>query len=97
MRAYQFGCGDFGEMLAAVGDDLFLRPSCYSCCDVPPTHARADKFGDELAKLFAVAKSEGIGFAEGLANGGAASGRALIAPDEGVPEKVDFFQLVSTV
>ncbi|MET4235657.1 hypothetical protein ACVWXN_007103 [Bradyrhizobium sp. i1.4.4] len=96
MQAYPFGFGDFGEMLAVVGDDLFLGPSCYSCCDVPPTNASADKFGDELAKLFVVAKSKGIGFAEGFANGGVASGRALIALDEGGLEKVDFLQLVST-
>ncbi|OYW34702.1 MAG: hypothetical protein B7Z41_01390, partial [Rhizobiales bacterium 12-66-7] len=78
MQAYQFGFDDFGEMLAIAGVDPFLRPSRYSCCGVPPTHARPDKFGDELAKLFAVAKPEGIGFAEGLANGGVASCGALI-------------------
>ena len=88
MQAYQFGLGDLCETLAVAGVDLFLGPSRYSCCGVPPSDARPDKFGDELAKLFAVAKPEGIGFAEGLANGSIAGGRALIGPDENVLEKV---------
>ena len=69
MQAYELRFGQLGETPAAAGIDFFLRPSRYSRCCILPTHRHPDEVGDELAKLFAVAKPEGIGFPEGLANG----------------------------
>jgi hypothetical protein len=62
MQAYEFVFSQFGEPPAAVGIDLFLRPSRYSRCCILPAHPRSDEVGDDLAKLFAVAKPEGIRF-----------------------------------
>ena len=45
-------------------------------------HPHPDKGGDEFAKLFAVAKPEGIRFPERLTNGRVASSRSLIGPHE---------------
>jgi len=39
-----------------------------------PVGELPDEVGDEFAKLFAVAKPEGIGFSEGLANGSVPGG-----------------------
>src|ERR1700680_320656 len=64
MQADEFGFGQLGETPAAAGIDFFLRPSGYSCCCILPTHPRQDEVGDKFAKLFAVAKTEGIGFPE---------------------------------
>jgi hypothetical protein len=69
MQAYQFGLGQLGKTPAAVGMDFILRPSGYSRCGVPATHPRPDEVADEIAKLVAIAKPEGIGFPEGVFGG----------------------------
>src|ERR1700734_3745272 len=74
MQVYKFGFGQLGKPPAAVGINLFLRPSCYSRCGIRPAHSRSDEVGDEFAKLFAVAKPEGVGFPERLANGSVSGG-----------------------
>ena len=89
VQADEFGLDDFGEMLAVAGVNFFLRPSRDSCCDVLSIHPHPNKGSDEFAKLFAVAKPEGIRVPERLTNGGVASGRSLIGPHEDVLEKVD--------
>ena len=74
MQAYELGFDHLGETPVVVGIDLFLRPSGYLCRCIFPTHPHPDEVCHELAKLFAVAKPEGIGFPEGLANSSVAGG-----------------------
>jgi hypothetical protein len=60
VQANEFGLDDFCEMLAFAGVHFFLRPSRDFCCDVLSSHPHPDKGGEKHAKLFAVAKPEGI-------------------------------------
>jgi hypothetical protein len=80
MQADELGFGQLGKTPAAVGTDFPMRPSGYSRYCILATHPRPDEFSDNLAKLFAIAKTEGIGFSEGLANGSIARGRPQVAP-----------------
>ncbi len=74
VQAGEFGFGDFRKMLAVAGVDFFLRPSRYCCCGVLSADPRPDEGCDEFAKLFAVAKPDGLRLPKGLANGGVARG-----------------------
>ena len=68
MQAGEFGFDDFCKMLAVAGVDLFPRPSRYFCCGILSIDPPPDEGCDEFAKLFAVAKPEGIRLPKGLAN-----------------------------
>ena len=94
MQADELGFGQLGKTPAAVGIDFPMRPSGYSRCCILATYPLPDEFSDNLAKLFTVAKTEGIGFSEGLANCSVTRGRPLVGPDEDVLEEVDLGQLI---
>jgi len=74
MQACELSFGKLDKTPAVFEVDLFLRPGGYSRGGVLSRDPRSDEIGDQLAKLFTVAKPEGVGFAENLPNRGVAGG-----------------------
>src|SRR5260370_21526947 len=94
MQAGEFGFDDGVEVLPIVGLDRLVGPGCDPRHGVLATHPRVDEFRDDLAHLCAIAKPEGVGFAERLPDRGIARGPTFVGPNEAIPQKVYLVLLV---
>jgi hypothetical protein len=90
MEAEEFGLGDIDEMFAIFGGDKFSR----NCHEMRARLLAVHRCAHDIAQWLAIAKAEGIGFAQGLAHSRVALGGAFIGPDEYVPEQADVAPLV---
>ncbi len=90
MQAHDFGLRHFDETHLLIRRNLFSGPSGYPRDSLLSVHASAHDRADNFAQVNSVAKTEWIGFAERLPDGGVARGRTLIGLDENILEEIDF-------